>query len=54
MGVGFVDLFELLGDHLPILGIHFRMSLDIGDFALGFDDRLKSSSGTSITTLPNI
>ena len=41
MGVGFVDLFELLGDHLPILGIHFRIGLDSGDFALGFDDRFK-------------
>ena len=41
MGVGFVDLLELLGDHLPILGIHFRISLDPGDFAVGFDNRLK-------------
>ena len=41
MGVGFEVLFELLGDHLTILDIHFRIGLDSGDFVLGLDDRFK-------------
>ena len=56
MGVGFVDLFELLGDYLPILGIHFRIGLDSGDFALGFDDGFKGRGAVAkkITALAGL